>query len=145
MNDDPTVKERACPNQMTICRAGAAIRRMSDDIASGPFWAELLLESSRDGENTAMRVTVDPGIVTHWHTHPRGQLLYVLSGVGQVQRDGGAIEEVRAGDCVWFAPGERHWHGATPSSTFSYVSIQAVENGTAVHWMEPVSIGRVQS
>ncbi|MDQ0473729.1 quercetin dioxygenase-like cupin family protein [Labrys wisconsinensis] len=124
---------------MIIRRAGAGVRRAPDGIASGPFWVEMLLESAVEGENTAMRATLDPGVVTHWHSHPRGQILIVLSGVGLAQRDGGAVAEIRAGDCVWFAADERHWHGAAPESPFSYVSIQAVQGGTAVHWMEPVA------
>jgi quercetin dioxygenase-like cupin family protein len=145
VSDDPIANEQAHPTQMTIRRAGAATQRAPDGISSGPFWVEMLHSSSRDGENTAMRATLDPGIVTHWHSHPRGQILYVLSGVGCVQRDGGRIEEVRAGDCVWFAPDERHWHGAAPDSVFSYVSIQAVYKGTAVRWMEPVAAMRSPS
>lgn len=126
------------PGEMTIRRAGSAIARAPDGIASGPFWAEWLLESRLDGEMTAMRATLDPGIRTHWHSHPLGQLLYALQGVGLVQRAGGPVAEVRAGDCVWFAPDERHWHGAAADSVFTYLSIQPVRNGTAVHWMEPV-------
>ncbi|WP_343713675.1 cupin domain-containing protein [Inquilinus sp.] len=126
------------PGEMTIRRAGSAIARAPDGIASGPFWAEWLLEGRLDGEMTAMRATLDPGIRTHWHSHPLGQLLYVLQGVGLVQRAGGPAAEVRAGDCVWFAPDERHWHGAAADSVFTYLSIQPVWNGTAVHWMEPV-------
>lgn len=144
MSEDSMPVDNALPMQMTIRRAGAATRA-PDGIASGPFRVEMLLASSRDGENTAMRATLDPGIVTHWHSHPRGQILYVLSGVGRVQRDGGGIEEVRADDCIWFAPDERHWHGATPDSVFSYISIQAVHRGTAVRWMEPVAATRSPS
>jgi quercetin dioxygenase-like cupin family protein len=126
------------PGVMTIRRAGGPIARAPDGIASGPFWAEWLLEGRLDGEMTAMRATLDPGIRTRWHSHPLGQLLYVLHGVGLAQRAGGPVEEVRAGDCVWFAPDERHWHGAAAESVFTYLSIQPVWNGTAVHWMEPV-------
>jgi len=144
MSDVLTASEQAHPAQMTIRRAGAAIARAPDGVASGPFWVEMLLPSSREGENTAMRATFDPGIVTHWHSHRRGQILYALSGVGRVQRDGGRIEEVRACDCVWFAPDERHWHGATPDSVFSYISIQTVQQGIAVRWMEPVATTRSQ-
>jgi quercetin dioxygenase-like cupin family protein len=128
-----------------IHRAGAGTARAPDGIATGPFWAEMLVEGRGDGDVTAMRATLDPGVVTHWHTHPRGQVLYALSGVGRVQRDGEAVAELRAGDCVWFAPGERHWHGAAPDSVFSYISIQAVQGGTAVHWLEPVSAEEARS
>ncbi|RFB81172.1 cupin domain-containing protein [Methylovirgula sp. 4M-Z18] len=129
----------ACPLEMTIRRAGEGITRAPDGVATGPFLVQMLLSSRTDGEMTAMRAFVDPGVVTHWHSHPRGQLLFVLDGVGLAQRDGGDVIEIRAGDSVWFAPHERHWHGATPASPFSYISVQCVEDGTAVHWMEPVA------
>ena len=127
------------PAQMAIHRLGEAIQGMPADLASGPAWAETLLQSNVDGENNAMRVNMDPGVATNWHTHPRGQLLYVLSGVGLVQREGGEVAELRAGDSVWFGADEKHWHGASPTSAFSYISIQAAENGTMVTWLEPVS------
>jgi quercetin dioxygenase-like cupin family protein len=98
----------------------------------------MLLEGSADGENTAMRATLDPGTITRWHRHPRGQLLYVLSGHGLVQNENGPVEALRAGDAVWFAPGERHWHGAPDDSPFSYISIQPMENGSVVEWLQPV-------
>jgi len=130
--------EDACPTAMTITRAGSDIVRAPNGVATAPFLVQMLLSSKREGEMTAMRAFVEPGAITHWHTHPRGQLLFVLDGVGLVQRDGGDVTEIRADDCVWFAPDERHWHGASPKSPFSYVSVQAVKDGTAVHWLEPV-------
>jgi quercetin dioxygenase-like cupin family protein len=125
---------------MTIRRAGAAIARAPEGISNRPFWVETLLVSARDGEINAMRATLDPGVVTHWHSHPKGQALYVLSGVGRVQRAGGAVEEVRADDFVWFAPGEAHWHGASADSAFSYVSLQAAQDGAMVQWIGPVAL-----
>ncbi|RDJ08902.1 cupin domain-containing protein [Rhizobium grahamii] len=127
------------PKHMTIQRPGNAVRSPAD-IATAPFWVEMLLEGAADGENTAMRASLDPGTITRWHTHPRGQLLYVLSGKGLAQHEGGAVEELRAGDAVWFATGEKHWHGATPDSPFSYISIQASEAGRIVDWLEPVEV-----
>jgi quercetin dioxygenase-like cupin family protein len=84
---------------MTIHRPGLSIQRTPACISSAPFWAEMLLESSQEGENTVMRATLDPGVVTHWHTHPRGQVLYVLSGAGLVQRDGNAAYKERGDPC----------------------------------------------
>ena len=136
--NNPFDMNTACPPIMTVQRACSGIVPAPDGIASGPFLVQMLLSSRADGEMTAMRAFIEPGVITHWHSHPRGQLLFVLDGVGLVQRDGGDIIEIRAGDAVWFAPGERHWHGATPASPFSYLSVQPVKNGTAVHWMEPV-------
>lgn len=127
------------PERMTVIRPGNAVRSAAD-IATAPFWVEMLLEGAADGENTAMRASLDPGTITRWHTHPRGQLLYVLSGKGLAQREGDAVEELRTGDAVWFAAGEKHWHGATPDSPFSYISIQATEAGRIVDWLEPVEV-----
>jgi len=135
---NPFQMGEACPDTMTIRRAGSGIVRAPDGVATGSFLVQMLLSSRTDGEMTAMRTFIDPGVITHWHSHPRGQLLFVLDGVGLVQRDGDAVVEVRTGDAVWFAPGERHWHGAAPDSPFGYISVQGVENGSAVSWMEPV-------
>jgi quercetin dioxygenase-like cupin family protein len=123
----------ANPKTMTIRRPGNAVLA-PEGISNAPFWVEMLLDSQIDGENTAMRATLDPGTVTHWHTHPRGQFLYILSGVGCVQREGEPVEEVRTGDAIWFAPDELHWHGATADSPFSYLSIQGFEKGRFVDW-----------
>jgi quercetin dioxygenase-like cupin family protein len=128
----------AAPQQMTIRRAGEQVIRSPEGISSVPFLAEILLESERDGEYTAIRAMLEPGTITRWHTHPRGQLLYVLSGCGLVQRENGSILSIGEGDSVWFAPGERHWHGASPDKPFCYISIQAVEGGRSVDWFEPV-------
>ncbi|PDT00811.1 cupin [Rhizobium chutanense] len=125
------------PKAMTVRRPGTATRS-PEGVATAPFWVEMLLEGSADGENTAMRATLDPGTITHWHTHPKGQLLYVLSGRGLAQNEGGPLEELRAGDAVWFAPGERHWHGAADDSPFSYISIQTAESGSIVEWLHRV-------
>ncbi|MCB8821254.1 cupin domain-containing protein [Microvirga rosea] len=128
----------AAPRQMRVRRAGEQVVSSPDGISSAPFQVEMLLESSRDGENTAIRAMLEPGTKTHWHAHPRGQLLYVLSGCGLVQRQDGPILSVSEGDSVWFAAGERHWHGASPDKPFSYISIQAAEKGRSVDWFEPV-------
>ncbi len=129
----------ACPSVMTILRAGEGIAAAPEGVSSGPFLVQMILSSCAESEMTAMRAFVPPGVLTHWHNHPRGQLLFVLDGVGLVQREGGEATEVRAGDAVWFAPNERHWHGATPSSPFSYLSVQPVKNGTAVAWFGPIN------
>ena len=84
-------------------------------------------------------VTFEPGARTAWHTHPLGQTLVVLSGLGLAQRDGGPIEEIRAGDVIWFAPGEKHWHGASPTTAMSHLAIQEALDGKAVDWLEHVS------
>jgi quercetin dioxygenase-like cupin family protein len=84
-------------------------------------------------------VTFEPGARTAWHTHPLGQTLIVISGFGLAQREGGPIEEIRAGDIVWFAAGEKHWHGASPTTAMSHIAIQEMLDGKAVDWMEKVT------
>src|SRR4051812_44173547 len=84
-------------------------------------------------------VTFEPGARTAWHTHPLGQTLIVTAGSGRVQRDGEPIEEIRAGDIVWFEPGERHWHGAAPTTALTHIAIAEMLDGKAVEWMEHVT------
>lgn len=84
-------------------------------------------------------VTFEPGARTAWHTHPLGQTLIVTAGCGRVRRDGGPIEEVRAGDIVWFDPGEKHWHGASPTTAMTHIAIAEMLDGRAVKWMEHVT------
>jgi quercetin dioxygenase-like cupin family protein len=84
-------------------------------------------------------VTFEPGARTAWHTHPLGQTLIVTAGWGRVQRDGGPIEEIRAGDIVWFGPGERHWHGASPTTAMTHIAIAEMLDGKVVDWMEYVT------
>lgn len=87
----------------------------------------------------AALVTFEPGARTNWHTHPLGQRLVVTAGCGWVQREGGPVETIRPGDVVWFAPGERHWHGATARTAMSHIAVQEAEDGRAVDWQEPVA------
>lgn len=84
-------------------------------------------------------VTFEPGARTAWHTHPLGQTLIITSGSGRVQREGGPVEAVHPGDVVWFEPGEKHWHGASPATAMSHIAIQEALDGNAVEWMEKVS------
>ncbi len=81
----------------------------------------------------------EPAARTAWHTHPLGQTLIVTFGIGWVQRWGGPVEEIRPGDVVWFAPGEKHWHGATRTTAMMHVAVQEALNGSPVDWMEQVS------
>ena len=84
-------------------------------------------------------VTFEPGARTAWHTHPLGQTLIVTSGVGRVQRWGGPVEEIRPGDVVWIPPGEKHWHGASPTVAMTHIAIQEALNGKVADWLEKVS------
>ncbi len=90
-------------------------------------------------------VTFEPGARTAWHTHPLGQTLIVMTGLGRVQRVGGPVEEIRPGDVVWFEPGEKHWHGASAATAMSHIAIQEKLNGSAVEWLEHVTDNQYQS
>ena len=87
----------------------------------------------------AATVTFEPGARTAWHTHPLGQTLIVTSGLGWVQREGGTVQEIRPGDVVWFPPGLKHWHGATPTTAMSHIAIQEHLNEKVVDWLEQVT------
>ena len=84
-------------------------------------------------------VTFEPGARSAWHTHPLGQTLTVTARYGRVQREGGPIEEIRPSDLVWFSPGEKHWHGASPTTAMTHIAIQQSVNGKVVDWMEKVN------
>ena len=90
-------------------------------------------------------VTFEPGARTVWHTHPLGQLLIVTSGYGWVQRDGGPVEAIRAGDTVWFLPGEKHWHGAAATTAMTHIAIAETLDGKVVDWLEKVSDEQYQA
>jgi len=84
-------------------------------------------------------VTFEPGARTAWHSHPLGQTLVVIAGCGRAQRWGGPLEEIKPGDVVWIAPGEKHWHGAAPTTGMTHIAIQEYLDGGAAQWMEHVS------
>lgn len=89
-------------------------------------------------------VTFEAGARTVWHSHPLGQTLLVTSGLGLVQRDGGPVEEIRAGDIVWFPAGEKHWHGASPATAMTHIAITENLDGKNTDWMEPVTDDQYQ-
>ena len=84
-------------------------------------------------------VTFEPGARTAWHTHPLGQTLFVTAGLGWAQREGGPIEEIHPGDVVWFAPEEKHWHGASATTAMTHIAVAESLDGTAVAWLEHVT------
>lgn len=98
-----------------------------------------LIDAPAPARVRAVSVTFEPGARTAWHTHPLGQTLVVTSGSGLAQKRGGAIEEIRAGDVVWFAPGEEHWHGASPTTAMTHIAIQEALDGRTADWLEHVS------
>jgi quercetin dioxygenase-like cupin family protein len=98
-----------------------------------------LFEAPDPARAAGASVTFEPGARTAWHSHPLGQTLIVTAGRGRVQRWGGPIEDIGAGDVVWFEPGEKHWHGASPTTAMTHIAIQERLNGKAADWMEKVS------
>jgi quercetin dioxygenase-like cupin family protein len=109
------------------------------DWFTGTVRIDRLFQAPLPARVVGATVTFEPGARTAWHTHPLGQTLIVTSGFGLVQREGGQIEEIRPGDVVWFAPGEKHWHGASPATAMTHIAIQEAEDGKTVDWMEHVS------
>jgi quercetin dioxygenase-like cupin family protein len=125
---------------MEIKSSGAAAtRRMSADWVTGTAWNDGIVEAPTPARVRAARVSFEPGARTAWHTHPLGQTLHVLSGVGRAQTWGGPIREIRPGDTVWIPPGEKHWHGAAPTTGMSHLAIQEALDGKAVEWLEHVT------
>ena len=109
------------------------------DYFSGSVRVEPVFQVGDPMRLNAGSVTFEPGARTAWHTHPLGQTLIITAGLGWVQTEGGPIEEVRPGDVVWFPPGEKHWHGATPTTAMTHIAVQESLNGKNVDWMEKVS------
>jgi quercetin dioxygenase-like cupin family protein len=106
---------------------------------TGTVRIDPLFEVPEPARGRGASVTFEPGARTAWHTHPLGQTLIVTSGLGRAQRWGGEIEEIRPGDVVWFAPSEKHWHGAAPATAMTHIAIQEQLDGKVVDWMEQVS------
>ena len=125
---------------MKIIRSGSVpTRRGAPDSFTGTVWQDPLIEAPSPARLRGARVSFEPGARTAWHTHPLGQTLIVTAGCGCAQRWGGSIEEIRPGDVIWFAPGEKHWHGATPTTAMTHIAIQEQLDGKVVDWMEKVS------
>ena len=125
---------------MEITRAEqGATKRGNEAYFSGVVWLDEVFKSPPETGVNAFRVTFAPGARTAWHTHPKGQILHIEAGVGNVQKWGEAIYEVLPGDTVYFAPGEKHWHGAAPEQLMVHLAIQPVEAGVDAVWLEQVT------
>jgi quercetin dioxygenase-like cupin family protein len=125
---------------MQITRIGSqSSAKGPADWFTGTVRLDPLFQAPEPARVSGAHVTFEPGARTAWHTHPLGQTLIVTSGCGWVQREGGAVEEIHPGDVVWFAPAEKHWHGATAKTAMTHIAIQESLNGKAVDWMEKVT------
>ncbi len=121
------------------CGSQASIKGPADWFTGTVRIDPLFLGAEEPARATGASVTFEPGARTAWHTHPLGQTLIVTAGYGLVQREGGPREEIRPGDVVWFAPGEKHWHGASPTTAMTHIAIQEKLDNNAVEWLEKVS------
>lgn len=131
---------------MEIKRSGSQpSAKGPDDWFTGTVRIDPLFQPNPPARTAGNAVTFEPGARTAWHTHPLGQFLIVTSGAGRVQRDGGPVEGVHPGDVVWFEPGEKHWHGASPTTAMTHIAIQESLDGRAVDWMEHVSDAQYQA
>jgi quercetin dioxygenase-like cupin family protein len=110
-----------------------------EDWFTGAVRIDPLFQATEPARTGGAQVTFEPGARTAWHTHPLGQTLIVTAGLGWAQREGGPVEEIRPGDVVWFPPGLKHWHGASPTTAMTHIAIQEAQNGSPVTWMEKVS------
>jgi quercetin dioxygenase-like cupin family protein len=110
-----------------------------EEYFTGTVRVDPLFEAADPARARGASVTFEPGARTAWHTHPLGQTLIVTSGLGRAQKWGGPVEEIRPGDVVWFEPGEKHWHGASPTVAMTHIAIQEALNGKVADWMEKVS------
>lgn len=125
--------------------ANGKTRRANPEWFTGTVWQDPIIDAPDPARVKAVRVSFEPGARTAWHTHPLGQTLIVTAGCGWAQRWGGPIEEIRPGDVVWFAPGEKHWHGAKPTTAMTHIAIQEKLDGKVVDWMEHVSNEQYQA
>jgi quercetin dioxygenase-like cupin family protein len=125
---------------MEIKRAGSRPSTKGPaDWFTGGVRIDPLLDAPEPARVAGASVTFEPGARTAWHTHPLGQTLIVTAGAGRAQRAGGPVEEIRPGDVIWFAPGEKHWHGASPRTAMTHIAVQEQLDGKAVDWLEHVT------
>jgi quercetin dioxygenase-like cupin family protein len=125
---------------MNITRAGSPVsKRGPAEYFTGTVWLDEIAAGPNESRVRALRVSFEPGARTAWHTHPFGQVLHIISGVGRVQKAGADPVEVYPGDTVWFEPGERHWHGAAPNRFMVHLAVQQTDAaGQSADWFEHV-------
>lgn len=123
---------------MQIVPAGRSTKGVPVEWFTGTVWQDPIWEAPEPARLRALKVTFTPGARTAWHTHPLGQTLYVVSGVGRVGLRDGSVSIIREGDTVWIPPGEEHWHGAGPDTMMAHIAMQEAMDGSAAYWMEHV-------
>jgi quercetin dioxygenase-like cupin family protein len=125
---------------MDIHLAGSRpTRRAPKENFTGTVLQDPIITTQAPARLVVNRVSFEPGARTNWHTHPLGQTLYVIAGVGRVQTKGGPLREIRPGDVVWIPAGEKHWHGGSPTTGMTHLAMQEALDGKSADWMEPVT------
>ena len=125
---------------MKIHLAGSRpTRRAPSENFTGTVWQDPIIAAEAPARIVAARVSFEPGARTNWHSHPLGQTLYVISGIGRFQTKGGPIHEIRPGDVIWIPPNEKHWHGGSPTSGMTHIAMQESLDGNYSNWVEPVT------
>ena len=114
-------------------------RRAPAEHFTGTVWQDPIIAAEAPARIVAARVTFEPGARTNWHSHPLGQTLYVISGIGRFQTKGEPVREIRPGDVVWIPPGEKHWHGGSPNNAMTHIAMQEAQDGKTADWMEHVT------
>lgn len=133
-------------NNMKIQRVGSQpSQKGPSEYFTGMVRVDPLIKTENPSHLLAATVTFEPGARTAWHTHPLGQTLIITAGAGHVQRFGEPIEDIHAGDVVWFSPGEKHWHGATSTTAMTHIAIVELHDGKGSDWMEKVSDEQYES
>ena len=125
---------------MKIIKSGSRpTRKASSEYFIGSVWQDPIIEADEPARVRALKVAFEPGARTAWHTHPLGQTLHVISGVGFMGLRNEVPQVIRAGDTVWIPPGEEHWHGASATNSMTHIAIQEALNGSVAEWLEQVS------
>lgn len=125
---------------MEIMKAGSRpTKKASSEWFTGTVWQDPIVEAPEPARVSALNVAFEPGARTAWHTHPLGQTLYVVSGIGLVGLRSETPQVIKAGDTVWIPLGEEHWHGATAHNGMAHIAIQEAQNGRIAEWLEKVS------
>ncbi|MGE3551101.1 MAG: carboxymuconolactone decarboxylase family protein [Geobacter sp.] len=137
---EKVLNTRSAEQKITITRrASQSVSQGSPEYFTGSVHIDTLFKANNPARTSGGRVTFEPGARTAWHSHPLGQTLIVIAGIGRVQRWGDPIEEIRQGDVVWIPPGQKHWHGAAPNSTMAHIAIAEQLSDKSAEWMETVS------
>ena len=125
---------------MQIIKSGSKpTRKASSEYFTGNVWQDPIIEADEPARVRALRVSFEPGARTAWHTHPLGQTLHVISGVGLIGLRNEAPQLIKAGDTVWIPPDEEHWHGASATNSMTHIAIQEALDGSVADWLDKVS------